>query len=148
MTNPSNAVVWETSPRAGTDVYTVKDATTLYAGALVATDANGFLDNWAGATAALRFVGVLQQTVTGDTSASPKPVGIVNTSGVTLKHVAVTGGAQNTVNSLVYSADGNIATGLTTTATTAGAIGILKFYRSATDCDVELFTPAEHEAKL
>ena len=146
MTNPTFARTWETSPRAGSDVYLVKDATTLYAGELVATDANGLLDHWNGATAALRFCGVLQQTVTGDTSAGT--VGIVDTSGATLKHVAVTGGAQATVNSLVYSADGNIATGLTTSATTAGAIGILKFYRSASDCDVELFTPAEHEAKL
>lgn len=145
MTNLSGSLIVKTRPRGRTAVV-VKDATQLYAGALVGVaDADGLLDNWNN-TATTRFLGVLLESVLGNTSASPAVTGKVDTSGVILQHVAVAGTpTQAKVGEPVFCADGNPA-GLTMTATTSPAIGLLTFYRSASDCDVTLFTPEEAAA--
>jgi hypothetical protein len=61
-------------------------------------------------------------------------------------HVAV-GGSPTIANvgALVYCPDSNPAN-LTKTDTTNPPVGWLKRFRSATDCDVQLFTPAEWHA--
>ena len=112
-----------------------------------ADHADGLLDNWNN-TATTRFLGVLLESVLGNTSASPAVAGKVDTSGVILQHVAVAGTpTQAKVGEPVFCADGNLA-GLTMTATTSPAIGLLTFYRSASDCDVTLFTPEEQAAYI
>jgi len=147
MTNLTGALITKSRPR-GRTLVVVKNATQLYAGALVGKAVgDGVLDNWNN-VATSRFLGVLLESVLGNTSASPPVTGKVDTSGVILQHVAVAGTpTQVKVGEPVFCADGNPA-GLTMTATTSPAIGLLTFYRSASDCDVTLFTPEEQAAYI
>ena len=145
MADLSKATVPLTYPRSNTMSYVVKNATTLYAGALVGIDANGYLDNMAD-TAGLKFVGILLQDVVGDTSASPKVEGRVDVSGRTLENVAIAGTfVQGSLNDPIYAASGNPAD-LTRTATTnTKAVGWASRFRAAGFGDVTLFTPHEHQ---
>lgn len=144
MANPSANKIYKSKPSNGIQSFIVKNATQLYAQSLVGVaDADGYLNFWDN-VATTRFCGVLLADVLGDTSAGVE--GTVDISGRTLTNVAVAGTpTQAKVNELVYSADGNI-TSLTMTATTSKAIGILTAYRSASDCDVRLFSMAEFAA--
>lgn len=130
----------------GARAFVVKNSTTLYAGALVGTDTNGYLDNWAD-TAGLRFEGILKAKAVGDTSATPQVTGQVDTTGKVLHKAAVAGATTITaVNAKVYSTTGN-PNDLTLTATTnVGAIGRVTQWHESSVCDVELFTPAEYLA--
>lgn len=142
MTNLTKGQVNLGFSRGKTRSFLVKDATQLYAGALVGTDANGFLDNMAD-TAGLKFAGVLMQDVLGATATGVE--GIVDVSGVTLQNVAIAGiFVQADVNSLIYSGDGNPNTCTKTAATNVKAIGWASRFRSAGFGDVTLFTPEEH----
>lgn len=136
-------IVHKTQPRAGRDSYVVKNATTLYAGALVGTDANGFLDKWADTTG-LKFAGVLLANVVGNTSASPKVEGRVNSEGLYLRNLTLANAAQADVNSLVYCTSDNIADITLSAATNVKAIGWVVRLVSSGVVDIQLFTPAEH----
>ena len=144
MANLTANVTYRTSDR-GVRSYVVKNATTLYAGSLVVTDANGLLDN-AADTSGMRFVGILLSDVVGDTSATPPVEGQVDTSGACLLAVPVTGvTARTDVNSLVYTTTGNPLADLSTTATTnLKAVGFITRWYSGTTVDVQLFTEAEN----
>lgn len=134
------SIAWR--PR-GSSSYVVKNATTLYAGALVGTDANGYLDNWAD-TAGLKFEGILKEGCVGDTSATPKVEGKVDTSGPTLLSAAVAGATTiASTNALVYCADGNPASMTLTPTTNVGPIGRVTRWISSAVCDVTLFDPQE-----
>lgn len=134
-------------PRAGTHAALVAEGATLVAGTLVGTNAAGYAVAWTGGTSTDRFWGIAQQTVTGDVSENI--VVRLDTSGPTAASVPVTGASSvAVVNSLVYAGGEDIGSDLTLTPTTAPAVGRLVYWRSATDCDVEFFTPAEHEAKV
>lgn len=145
MTNLTANVVHETKPR-GRRAVVVKNAEPLYAGALVGVaDADGLLSNWDN-LATTRFLGLLLENVTGNTSASPPVTGRVDTSGKCLVGVAVAGTpTQAKLEEPVYCADGNPA-GLTMNATTSPAIGKLVRFGTASDCDVQLYTPEEFAA--
>lgn len=138
-------VVHKTQPRAGRDSYVIKNAVTLYAGALVGTDANGFLDKWADTTG-LKFAGVVLANATGNTSASPKTEARVNSEGLYLRNVTLASVAQSDVNSLVYCTSDNIADITLSAATNVKAIGWIVRYVGTNTCDIQLFTPAEHLA--
>ena len=139
----------------GLGSYTVKNGITIYAGALVGIDPNsGYLQNWNEDSAAIRFVGladprlvpttlgVTPDSVLGDTSATDPPKCEVNESGPILEEVAVAGAVQSSVGAPVYASDENT---LTMSATSnVGAIGRLAAFRSASDCDVQLFTPNDY----
>jgi hypothetical protein len=130
-------------PHGGKRSYVVKNGVTLYAGALVGTDANGYLDKWLD-TAGLRFEGVLTQGAVGDTSASPKVEGIVDISGPTLLAQAVAGATTiAAVNAPVYGASDNVADLTLTQTTNVGPIGRVVRWISSGVCDVALYTPAE-----
>lgn len=144
MSNLTAATLKVAYPRGESMSFVVKDATTLYAGALVGLDANGFLDNMAD-TAGLKFVGVLLETVTGATSATPVPEGRVDTSGVTLQNVAIAGTfVQADLNSPIYATTGNPADCTKTATTNTKGIGWASRFRSAGFGDITLFTPSEH----
>lgn len=143
MANLTADVIHKTYPRAGRVSYVVKNATTLYAGALVGTDANGYLDNFADASG-MKFVGILLAGVTGNTSATPKVEGRVDTKGATLKGVALSGAAQADVNSLVHNTTGNVADISLSAGTNVKAIGYISRLVSSGVVDVTLFTPEEH----
>lgn len=139
--------VWKTSPRATHSSYRIADGVTLYEGQFVQTE-GGYLNHW---DETGKFLGLLvggdsrlnDGVIIGETSDTPPPEGRVDESGVTLMHVAVGGSPTIAdVGALVYCADSNPAN-LTKTDTTNPPVGRLKRFRSATDCDVQLFTPTE-----
>tara|TARA_R100001510_G_scaffold57618_1_gene66459 strand:- start:2629 stop:3120 length:492 start_codon:yes stop_codon:yes gene_type:complete len=150
--------VHETAPRSGYNSYPIANGVTLFAGALVGLE-GGFLNHFADGANDV-FVGVVLgdaigispgAALTGNTSASPVPEARVDQSGVTLMHLASVGGtpAQTKVGDLVYATTSNVDD-LTLDASAGGdadhAVGYLSRFRSTTDVDVTLFTPAEHLA--
>lgn len=136
----------------GQNSYIVKNSTVIYPGALVGIDPNsGYLQNWQQSSGTLRFTGLAMAnptgtatSITGSTSASPPVECAVNESGVILEAIAVTGAVQTSVGKPVFATDENTFT--MTQTTNVGAVGFLKRFVSASNCDVQLWTPAEYNA--
>jgi len=139
----------------GRNAYIVKTSEVIYPGALVGVDPNsGYLQAWDSDSAAIRFLGLAEprlvpttlgvtpSSVTGNTAATEPPETDVNESGVILESIAVTSAAQTSVGAPVYASDDNTFT--VSATSNVGAIGRLVRFVSASDCDVELFTPAEY----
>lgn len=133
--------------------YRVKDGVTIYHGALVGVDTDdGALKNWAAGTDdGIMFLGIAMpkgNSILGDEDGLPPVECPVDTSGMILEGVAVTGVTGHTadVGDLVYATDENT---FTKTASPAGkwAVGTILRVRSGTSCDVRLFTPAEYRAQ-
>lgn len=143
MANLSANTTYRTT-RRGTRSYIVANTVQIYAGALVCTNAGGFLTNCAD-TAGNRFVGVALHDALGDTSATPNIEVQVDTSGLCIINTSVAGAAaQSDVNSLVYVGTSNPAD-LTLTATTnLKAVGYVTRWYSGTLCDVQLFAEEEN----
>lgn len=143
MTNLTKNMVHRTSTSRDVLAVVVKDATQLYAGALVGVAVgDGLLDNWNN-VATSRFLGILLEDVLGATGATPAVTGKVDVSGKKLIGVAVAGTpTQAKLGLKVYCADGNVS-GLTMTATVSPAIGYLSRFGSASDCDVTLLRPED-----
>ena len=137
-------LVHETAPRAGRESYLVVDADIVYAGALVGVSAAGFLIPWDN-TATSRFVGIALDQVTGDTSADIPVEVACDTEGRTLLSVAVASAVQGSVGAQVFSTTDNVAD-LALTATSP-AIGWIKRFVSASDCDVVLYSTTEASAE-
>lgn len=123
----------------------VKNAVQIYGGMLVGVAiADGYIDLWNNVATTL-FFGVAEHDVLGNTSATPPVTVRVDTSGKVLKGVPVASATQASVGQVVYCSTSN-PKDLTTVATTSLAIGVLTGFRSASDCDVQLWTPAEFKA--
>lgn len=133
------------SDRGGRDSYVISNGVQLFAGALVGTNAAGFLDKWSD-TVGHKFEGILLEGATGNTSATPPVEGRVNTSGVLLRSVTVASAVQANVNDLVYCATDNASDFSLSASTNVKAVGRVKRFVSAGVCDVQLFTPFEHAA--
>lgn len=143
----------KTRPRSGRDAYIIADGVSIPIGAFVQTQ-NGYLNHW---DETGEFQGVLiggddrlgDGVFTGETSDTPPPEGRVDNSGVILMHVATLAGTptQAKVGDLVFCATSNPAD-LTLTDTTNPPIGVLDYFRSATDVDIRLFTPTEFLAGI
>lgn len=119
----------------------VANAAQIYAGAVIGLKADGYADNWDAVTGTT-LLGIAQNTVLGDTGATPLPEVEVATDGRILERVAVTGvTAIASTGDLVYATDENTFT-LTGTSN-GGAIGYIVRWHSSTSCDVKLFTPSE-----
>jgi len=143
MANPSASIINETRPRAGRQSLIVTNATQLYAGALVGILATGYVGFWDDNAAAV-FLGICEEDVLGDTSATPPVEAKVNTEGVTLRNITVGGTpTQAKVGDPVYSADGNITSLTLTIGTLNHPIGYMSRYISATEQEVTLVTPTE-----
>jgi len=129
----------------------IANSVVLVEGALVGLQ-SGYLNHWANG-ANDHWLGLCiggddranDGVLTGNTSDTPPPHGLVDTSGRVLMHLDSVGGTptQAKTGDLVYAASSN-PDDLTLTSTGSHPIGRLQYYRSATDVDVELFTPAEH----
>lgn len=153
MADQSAAVIRKTRPRAGFNSYKIANGVTVYPGMFCQLE-SGYLNHWDEAGSFLGIVlGDAQgispaAALTGNTSATPVPQARVDESGVTLMHMAV-GGTPSaaSVGALVFCADSNPAN-MTITDTTNPPVGRLVAFRSTSDCDVELFTPAEHAAGI
>jgi len=145
-----------TRPRAGRDSFPITDAVTLYAGTLVQLS-SGFLDHWDDAGAGSTFMGILlggddragDGIIIGETADDPDPHGFVDTSGVVLMHLASIDGTptQAKVGDLIYSPTSNTDDMDLQASGNTDPIGYMIRFRSATDCDVQLFTPAEFLAQ-
>jgi hypothetical protein len=112
----------------------------------------GYINHWADGANDV-FAGVLlggddragDGVLTGNTSDTPPPEARVDVSGVTLMHLSGVGDTptQAKVGDLVYCGTSNVAD-ITLSATGRNhPIGYMSRFRSATDVDVTLFTPAE-----
>lgn len=138
-------IIHETAPRAGRESYLVIDADEIFAGALVGVTAAGFLAPWNN-IATTRFVGIALENVTGDTSASIPVECRCDTEGRTLLSVAVASAVQASVGAQVFSTTDNVADFALTA--TSPAIGWIKRFVSATDCDVVLYSTTEASAEI
>ena len=138
--------------RGRTRSYVVKNSQALYANGLVGLDANGLLVPWDDTAIAQRFLGVFTGwdrpgVTAGNTSASLPVRGIVDVSGAELVGVDVVGvTARANIGEPVYSTSDN-PTDLTLTPTVfVKPVGRLADFRSTSDMDVELWTPAEYHS--
>ena len=152
MADQTTKKQWKTAPRAGRASYPIADGVTLYEGQFVQLE-SGFLNHW---DETGQFLGILlagddragDGVLLGETSDTPAPHGRVDQSGVTLMHVSIGGSpTAASVGALVYCNDSDPAN-MTLTDTTDPPVGYVSYYRSATDVDVTLFTPAEHMAGI
>jgi hypothetical protein len=145
-------VIHKTSARSGFNSYPIANGITLYAGALVSLEA-GYLNHWADGAADI-FAGVCLgdavgispgAALLGNTGASPIPEARIDESGVTLMHLDSVAGSptQAKVGDLVYSATSNTDDMTLTIGSLNHPIGYMSKFRSATDVDITLFTPAE-----
>jgi hypothetical protein len=150
MADASAKQIHKTRPNSGVGSYVIADGVTLYEGQLVQLQ-SGYLNHW---DKTGQFLGILvggddragDGVIIGETSDTPPPEGRVNESGVVLMHVAVAGTPTIAdVGGLVYANDSDVAN-LTKTDAANAVVGRLVRFRSASDCDVQLFTPAEHLA--
>jgi hypothetical protein len=132
------------------------DGITLFHGMLVGIE-SGYLNHWADGANDV-FAGILilgddrawDGVLTGETSDTLVPQASVDTSGLILEHLASLGGTptQAKVGDYVYSATSN-PDDLTLDNTSRNhPVGFLCYYRSATDCDVQLFSIGEHLAQV
>jgi hypothetical protein len=109
--------------------------------------ASGLADHYDGTSTLLGIVVGGENTNSsgipvGDTSLTPDAACYVDASGVVLLGQSATGAT--VVGELVYCNDSNIANATVTQPTTDAPIGYIVGWRSATDCDIKLFTAAEH----
>lgn len=142
MSNLTAAVIHRGKSNAGFRSYLVDDGVALLAGALVGIDASGHLDKWAD-TAGHRFVGLLLESATGDTDATPPVEGKVDESGYTIMSATVGSLAQTDVNAPVYCSTDNPADFTLAPTANVGPVGRVTRYISSGVGDVQLFTPAE-----
>ena len=141
----------------GQNAYRVANGVTIYVGALVGVNPDGFLVNWSELDG-IRFKGVMQLTtdqrrfddtklnsVVGDTSVAAPPEAPVNESGMVLERVVVGGTlAQADVGGPLFATDENTLT--KTAAMGVNSIGTIIRVHSATTADVQPHTPHEYEA--
>lgn len=150
MADRTTNKIYKTLGGDGTHSWPIADGVTIGVGALVQLE-SGYLNHWneAGVFAGLMLGGDARAgdaVFIGETSDSPPPRGIVDISGRIVSGVAVAGSVTIAdQGALVYCADSDMAN-LTKTDTTNPPVGVLLTVRSASDCDVKLFSLAEHLA--
>jgi len=157
MADRTTTKIIETRPRSGRDSYPIADGVTVAAGSLVQLEA-GYLNHFDDDAANDVFVGIViggvdragDGILIGETDDSPDPHAYVDTSGVTLMHLDSVGGTptQAKVGDLVYTPDSDTDSLTLDNSTVAytSPVGWMCRFRSATDVDVQLFTPAEYMA--
>lgn len=131
----------------GSNAFDVANASQIYAGMGVGTNAAGFLVPITDVTG-LKFEGVAEHDALGNTGVSPSVTCRVDDTGPVLLGVPVTGASTiANVNDLVYTLTDNLLTDLqTAAATNIKAVGKIVRFNSSTSFDVQLFTAAEHLA--
>jgi len=152
MADASARTIQKTQTRSGYNAYPIANTIEVFEGMLGSLE-GGYLNHWADGANDV-FVGLVLgdalgispgATLTGDTGASPIPEARVDESGVTLMHLASVAGTptQAKVGDLVYCATSNTDDITLTIGALNHPIGYMSKFRSATDVDVTLFTPAE-----
>ncbi len=159
MADRTTPKIISTRPNSGRDAFIITDSVRLAPGSLVQLQA-GFANHWDDSAQNDVFLGIAisgdnrgnaatddANTWLGDTSGAPNPdpeVG-VDTSGVILTKLDTIDGTptQAKVGALVYCPDSDTDNIDMQASGNTNAIGVLWRFRSATDCDVKLFTPME-----
>tara|TARA_R100000458_G_scaffold11201_1_gene8957 strand:+ start:2402 stop:2875 length:474 start_codon:yes stop_codon:yes gene_type:complete len=108
---------------------------------------SGFANHYDGTT---MFAGIVvggenlssTEVPTGDTSLTPDPCVYVDTTGPTIVGIPVA--SATVIGAYVYCNDSNLDNATITQPSTDAPIGFIVGFRSASDCDVQLFTPAQH----
>ena len=150
-------------PRGDSMSFVIADGTSIWRGSLVGIT-SGYLTAWADAAAQL-FCGLLfngdvrEKTgtnagkITGETSDSPPPEGIVLNGGITLMHLdsvldELNGSlAATDVGMVVYCGTSNTDDMGGQSSGANHPVGVITRFRSATDVDVTLFSMMEHLAQ-
>jgi len=145
--NPTVPVKKQT--RAKTKAHVIATSEIIYDSALVDLDSSGDLVAHSDTTGR-RFMGVSEKgPITGDQTADVPPRATVRDDGPTLEGVDVAGvDDYDDLMKLVWCADDNTATLSLTPSVSAGPVGRLIGYRSASDMDVRIFTPTEAAAMM
>lgn len=155
MADAAAKIIYMTRPRSGRDAFIIANGVTVYEGMFVSLEA-GYANHYADGANDV-FAGILlggddrarDGILVGCTADTPPPECRVDTSGVVLMHLTVAGTpAQAKVGDLVYSADSAVASLTLTIGALNHPIGWMIRYRSATDVDVQLMTPAEFLAQV
>jgi len=131
----------------------IADGVTVAVGGLVQNEA-GFANHWDASGTPDVFLGVVAGgdsrddtgTLLGETSDDNPPRAHIR-CGATLCHLDSVGGSPTVSGVLVYGADSD-PDSLTVTDPGTEPVGWIKEFRSATDLDVQLFTPAEYQAGI
>ncbi len=152
MADRTTTKIIETRPSAGRDSFAIADGVTVAAGTLAQLQA-GFLNHWDDSGSNDNFLGIViggkdrasDGIIIGETSDTPDPRAFVDTSGVILMHLDSIDGTpvQANVGAVVYCPDSDTDNIDLQASGNTNAIGVLWNFRTATDCDVKLFTPAE-----
>lgn len=124
----------------------IANGVTLPVGTLVQIE-SGFANHYDGTTTLLGIVlGGENLSTAGNpvglTSLTPDPCVYVDASGPVICNIPVA--SSTVVGAYVYCPDSDLGNATITQPTTLAPIGIIVGWRSATDCDVRLFTPVEH----
>lgn len=131
----------EAQPR-GRNVYDLAAATQVWAGGLVGANAAGLLVPWDD-TAANQFIGLCLENALEPT----KDVAPVNDEGFIVKNVPVASAVQASVQAEVFCTTDNVLTDLVVAGVaTSRGIGRIIRFRTASDCDVEIYSAAEWAA--
>jgi hypothetical protein len=93
-------------------------------------------------TSGILFMGIAMRRAVGDANLTEVSI---DTAGLELRDVAVTGASAITdQGDKIYATDDNTFT--KTPTANVGPIGYIKRWRTATKCDVQLYTPEEYQA--
>ena len=148
MADLAAKTVLKSAPRAGVGSYPIANGVVVYEGMLAQLE-GGYLNHW---DETGDFLGVVvggddrakDGVLTGATSDSPPPEARVDESGMILMRLSIGGTpTQAKVGDPVYCATSNVSDLTLTPSGSQRAVGRLIRYRSATDVDVMLYTPAE-----
>ena len=154
MADRTVAKIYDTRPRAGRDSFQITDAVTVAAGTLVQLEA-GLLNHWDDTAAGPPikiFMGIVtggedragDGVLIGENNDSPRPEAFVDTSGVIVTGLTL-GGTPTLAKQgdRVYCGDSDLASATLNSSGRTNVIGWMVRYKSATDQDLQLFTPAE-----
>lgn len=136
----------ETRDRGATS-YRIDDAgsITVFAGALVGLDASsGLAIRWNN-NLTTRFIGLAKETRTSTSGALLQTSVPVDTEGPNIIGIPIASAVAGSVGEKVFCTTDNVKVDCKL-AGTSGSIGVIIAVRSATDCDIRLYTPTEWRA--
>lgn len=131
-------------PVSETFSFVVKSGSTVWQGSAVGIEAStGYLIPWAATTGVTNFfIGYAQAKVVGDGTLTVQVI-----SGVILQNVPVTGlSTIADVGKKVYHANDQDLTNIAPAS--GGIVGWVKAFRTSTQFDVEIYTPAEYRVQV
>lgn len=146
MADRSANKIYETAPSFKRWPVPIANGVTLPIGTLVQEE-SGFANHYDGTNNLLGIVVGGQNTnadgePVGDTSLTPDPAVYVDVTGPVITGIPVA--SATVVGAFVYCNDSDLDNATITQPTTDAPIGVIVGFRSASDCDVKLFSYVEH----